>query len=297
MTNTSPAFCGVPLGARELALIRECVASFPRLSRTELAATVCEWLDWQRPNGHLKTRECRELLEQLAAHGQLDLPALQGGRPRGTPTHVPQTRQGDPQAPMTGPLRALQPITLRRVTDAAGHALWRELIGRYHYLGHRTTYGAVLRYLITTGGVTPRTLGGLQFSSPAWRMHARDAWIGWDDATRQRNLPRVIANSRFLLLPWVRVPHLASHVLALSLRRVGSDWQACYGLRPWLTETLVDPQRFSGTCYRAANWLDVGLTTGRGRNDRYHDRHDATPKRVFLYPLRSHAQRALASNP
>ncbi|MGH8189915.1 MAG: Druantia anti-phage system protein DruA [Rhodanobacteraceae bacterium] len=166
-----------------------------------------------------------------------------------------------------------------------------------HYLGHRTAYGAALRYLVTTHGATPQTLGGLQFSSPAWRMRARDAWIGWDDAIRQRHLLRVIANSRFLLLPWVRVPHVASHVLALSLRRVSIDWQACYGLRPWLAETLVDPQRFSGTCYRAANWLEVGFTTGRGRNDRDHDHHGAAPKRVFLYPLRLDARSALAATP
>ncbi len=290
-----PTFCGTPLTPADLALIRACVARFARLSRTELAATVCQWLGWVRPNGHLKTRECRDLLQQLETLDWLQLPALRAGRPRGTATAVPRSAQGQPQTPVTGALRSLQPIALIRVTQPAEQTLWRELVGRYHYLGYRTAYGASLRYLIAaTTGPQP-LLGALQFSSPAWRMRARDAWIGWDEPTRRHNLPRLINNSRFLILPWVHVPHLASHVLALALRRVIVDWETCYGLRPWLAETLVDPQRFAGTCYRAANWIDAGLTTGRGRQDRHHTRHDAAPKRIFLNPLRAHAQQVLAS--
>lgn len=128
-------------------------------------------------------------------------------------------------------------------------------------------------------------------------MRARDTWIGWNEPTRQRHLPRLINNSRFLILPWVRVPHLASHVLGPALRRVVVDWQARYGLRPWLAEILVEPPRFSGVCYRAANWVEVGFTTGRGRQDRDHTRHGAATKRIFLYPLRSDARQALASKP
>lgn len=296
--TASLTFCGEPLSAAQLALIRECVARFPRLSRAELAATVCEWLGWERPNGRLKTRECRDLLEQLEAQALLELPTRRAaGRPRGAATTLPRTAQGDPQAPVAGPLRSLQPIRLIRVEGAAEHARWRELMGRHHYLGHRTAYGASLRYLIEAGSGPERILGCLQFSSPGWRMSARDAWIGWSDHTRGRHLPRLINNSRFLILPWVQVPHLASHALALALRRVTVDWEASYGLRPWLAETLVDPQRFAGTCYRAANWIDVGLTTGRGRQDRDHSRHEAATKRIFLYPLRRNAQHALASAP
>jgi hypothetical protein len=263
-----------------------------------LAATVCQRLDWRRPNGRLKTRECRDVLEQLADRGQLVLPALRAtGRPRGAPTAVPHTPQGDPQAPITGPLRRLQPIALQRVQHHAERALWRELIGRYHYLGHRSAYGASLRYLITTHAHTPNILGCLQFSSPAWRMAARDGWIGWDNDARAYHLPRVINNSRFLILPWVTVPHLASHVLGRAMRYIAGDWHAAYGLRPWLVETLVDTRRFAGTCYRAANWIELGVTTVRGRNDRYHEHHGAAPKRIFVYALRSNARRALASLP
>lgn len=296
----SPApvmFCGTPLSPGALALIRQCVARFPQLSRAELAATICEWLDWQRPNGRLKTRECRDLLEDLAQRELLELPALRAGRPRGAATAVAHTAHGDAKAAVSDPLRSLQPIRLRRVEQPADRALWRELIDRHHYLGHRTAYGASLRYLIETHNGAPQTLGALQFSSPAWRMQARDAWIGWDEPTRKQHLPRLINNSRFLILPNVRVPHLASHVLGLALRQVALDWEACYGLRPWLAETLVEDQRFSGTCYRAANWIDVGLTTGRGRQDRDHSRHDSVIKRIFLYPLRADAREILSSAP
>lgn len=118
-------------------------------------------------------------------------------------------------------------------------------------------------------------------------MKARDSWIGWDDASRRANLPRLINNSRFLLLPWVRIPNLASHVLAQAMRTAPRDWEQQYGIRPWLVETLVDSRRFSGHCYRAANWLDVGSTTGRGRQDSRHQRHGASPKQILLYPLRA----------
>ena len=297
MPGASVTFCGQPLSDEELTLIRQCVARFPGLSRAELAATVCEWLGWQRPNGRLKTRECRDLLEELAARELLALPALRAGRPRGAATTVAHTAEGDAKAPVAGPLPGFQPIRLRRVEQPAERALWRELMDRHHDRGHRTAYGASLRYLIETDVGEQRTLGGLQFSSPAWRMRARDTWIGWSEPARQRQLSRLINNSRFLILPWVQVPHLASHVLGLALRRVALDWEACYGLRPWLAETLVDHQRFTGTCYRAANWLDVGLTTGRGRQDRDHTRHNAATKRIFLYPLRADAREALAADP
>jgi hypothetical protein len=237
MSTSSVTFCGTPLSADELALIGQCAARFPRLSRAELAATLCQWLGWQRPNGRLKTRECRDLLEQLAARELVELPVLRAGRPREAATRVPHTAQGDASTPVSGPLRSLQPIRLHRVEQPAERALWRELMDRHHYLGHRTAYGASLRYLIETDAGAQQTLGALQFSSPAWRMRARDAWIGWSEPARKRHLPRLINNSRFLILPSVRVPHLASHVLGLALRRVLVDWQACgHGWpRPWST--------------------------------------------------------------
>ncbi len=283
-------FCGQPVTAEQLTLIIECVARYQTLSREELAATLCEWLEWRRPNGRLKTRECRDLLHDLQARSVIDLPALRAGRPRGAATAIPHTPQGEADAPLTCALSEVQPITLRRVVQPAQQQRWRELVGRYHYLGYAMAYGASVRYCIETGGDQPTTLGCLQFSSAAWRMKARDSWIGWDDATRQQQLPRLINNSRFLILPWVHIQNLASHVLGLALRTVTNDWEALYGVRPWLAETLVDSARYTGHCYRAANWIDVGLTTGRGRQDRAHQRHGASPKRIMLYPLCANAR-------
>ena len=151
--------------------------------------------------------------------------------------------------------------------EPAERLLFRELVGRYHYLGHTVPFGAHLRYLVFASRPRRAVVGCLQFSSPAWRMAARDGWVGWDDATRARNLQHVVNNSRFLLLPWVGVRNLASAVLSRGLGHLMVDWPRRYGLEPWLVETLVDPSRHHGGSYRAANWVALGATTGRGRMD------------------------------
>lgn len=283
---------GRTFSPHELELVKQLIADYPQLSRHELAATACELLTWQRPNGQLKTRECRDLLERLTQHNPLALPSLRPGRPRGSTTRTltPDMQQS---AVVLGPLSTLQPIQLVRVQSQSQRAQWRAAVAQYHYLGERTPFGAHLRYLINAGA-TGQLLGALQFSSPAWRMQARDQWIGWDNATRQRALQHIVNQSRFLLLPWINVPHLASHVLALSARRIRSDWYEHYRVHPLLLESLVDEQRYRGTCYRAANWIKVGRTTGRGRMDRHHQRHEQEPKQIFLYPLTSRAREQLA---
>ncbi len=296
MNDPLPTFCGEPLSPAQLDLIRQGVARYPGLSREELAATLCEWLDWRRANGGLKTRECRDFLQRLEEPTRLELPPLRPGRPRGAATAIPRTLQGDASAPLNCALDWVQPVRLKPIAQPAEQRLWRELVGRYHYLGYRTAYGASLRYLIQASGPRPGILGCLQFSSPAWRIKARDRWIGWDEVHRKRNLPRLLNNSRFLILPWVRIPNLASHVLALSLRTVADDWDRLYGLRPWLSETCVDSSRFTGHCYRTANWIEVGMTTGRGRQDRDHQRHGTAPKQVLLYPLCDNARQRLLSD-
>ena len=277
-------FCGQPLSPEQLTLIVDLVRRYGSLSRNELASTACELLDWRRANGALKNAECRLLLEQLHTCALISLPPLRAGRPRGSATAL-AVSPSTALTPISLALETLQPLWLEPVQTPEQRQLWRQLIERYHYLGHRVPFGAHLRYLIR--GVAPQLtlLGCLQFSSPAWRMRARDTWIGWNDATRVQHLQRIINNSRFLILPQLRIKNLASHVLALALRTVPTDWEHAYGIRPFLAETLVDATRFTGTCYRAANWIDVGQTTGRGRQDRHHQRHNACPKRVLLYPL------------
>jgi hypothetical protein len=278
-------FCGREVQPNERALIQEEVARFPGLSRGELALTACEWLDWRRPNGRLKAREARELLERLEMAGVLVLPGKRAGRPRGSSTCIPITPRGNAQPAVTGMVGDLGPIVVERVAGPEAQRLFRELVGRYHYLGYRVPFGAQLRYLVYASTPTRTVVACLQFSSPAWRMASRDAWVGWDDAVRTRNLQLVVNNSRFLILPWVRAQNLASTILSRLAKRIREDWQAAYGVEPVLLETLVDPTRFDGGCYRAANWITVGQTTGRGRMDRHSQRLGAAPKRVLLYPL------------
>lgn len=284
---------GLEVNPEQIELIAEVVTSCSGLSRNELAGTVCELLGFQRPSGRLKTRECRDLLEGLHNAGQIQLPGKAPGRPQGSTTVVARTRQGEAGEPISGTVRELRPVRLELVSRPSQRALWRELVDRYHYLGFRTPYGASLCYLVKIRRPREAVVGCLQFSSPAWRLRARDQWIGWTEAQRRQHLQRVVNQSRFLILPWVQVQNLASHVLALAARQLSSDWFQHFGIRPCLLETLVDAHRFQGTCYRAANWISVGLTSGRGRMDREHQRHGAAPKHCLLYPLVAHARRQL----
>jgi hypothetical protein len=276
-------FLGHRLQPDELRLIQAVVADCTGLSRGELAATICELLAWTRPTGRVKDRECRTLLEALAAAGVINLPAKQTGRPLGARTAVPQTIHHETMPRLTGTVRDIAPVTLERVRTPEARRLFRELVGRYHYLGYAVPYGAHLQYLVYAAQPACAVVGCVQCTSAAWRLGARDAWIGWDDATRARQLPRLVNNSRLLIAPWVQVRNLASTILSQLTRGLAADWQAAYGVMPLLLETLVDPTRFAGTGYRAANWIPVGLTTGRGRTGRRRPTRSA--KRVFVYPL------------
>lgn len=290
--GTNLLFCGRPLSADELTLIQGIAKDFGSLGRTEIANTVCELLQMFRPTGKLKTVECRAFLETLEADGLLILPPRRSQR-RSERKLPPVTSLGAFGAPLEGALKEFQPLQLEPVRSQADQDLWREWMQRYHYLGYRIPFGAHLRYFVQVMAPQPVRVGALQFSSPAWRMAARDQWIGWSDQARRRNLQQVVCNSRFLILPWVRIRNLASSALALAARRLPDDWQGTYRIRPVLLETLVDPARFSGTCYRAANWSEVGRTSGRGRQDRDHQRHDASPKTIFLSPLAADARSRL----
>lgn len=287
MTNAAGdyRFSGKVFTYQEISLIREVVATCRGLSRKELANTISELLGWTRPGGGLKEPECLVLLERLEIASLLTLPAKQKTKPAGSVTSIPHTERGEPGSPLVGRVEAFAPIVLDRVQRLDQRRLFRELVGRYHYLGYAVPYGAHLQYLISVSKPKPAVVGCLQFSSAAWRMRARDTWIGWDDTTRARRLQHIVSNSRFLLAPWVRVQNLASATLALALRQLRQDWKAQYGVAPLLVETLVDPARYRGGCYRAANWVELGETSGRGREDRAHRLHGAAPKRLWVCPL------------
>ena len=282
---SSETFCGRVVGKNQVNEIVEIVATFPKLSRAELANTICELFSWKRPTGKLKTVECRQFLERLDAKGIIRLPACREHNAKGTKTNVHRTEQSDRQAIISVKLSELSPIVLSRVKTKEQRQLWYEYIDRYHYLGYQLPFGAQLRYFIQSATKNAVFLGCLQFSSPAWKMAARDRWIGWSDEQRKHNLQKIINNSRFLLFPWVQVKNLASSVLALAVRTVAQDWHGCYGYRPVLMETLVDQRRFKGTCYKAANWVHVGETTGRGRMDRENKRQGMAVKEIYVYPL------------
>lgn len=278
-----PTFCGTAVSPEEWAILQEIVETCG-VSRSELASTICEALGWVRSNGRLKTRECYEYLGVLEEKGLLQgLPAKREQRPRGA-TSIRYTVSSEPRPERVGELAQVQPVTLELVSNGEERALWRELVERYHYLGHKVAYGAHLRYLVWMSTPERELCGCLQFSSAARRLAARDRWIGWDDATRQRHLTQVVCNSRFLILPWLHVSDLASHVLSLGARVLVEDWQEAYGVRPVLLETFVARERYDGTCYRAANWTCVGTTAGRGRMDRENKAGEPV-KTCLVYPL------------
>ena len=269
--------------------VRQILQGHPQLSRTQLSRRVCEVWDWRSPQGELKEMSCRVALAKLHRAGVIQLPrveAFPAARPLPPPPQEPL-----PPVEERG-LAELQPVEVAPVGAAESRTAqtWNELMQRYHYLGAGPLCGAQIRYAIRSH--RGEWLGGLAFSAAAWRVRVRDEWVGWSEAARQQHLPEVIANSRFLILPWLRVPHLASHVLGQALRRLARDWQERYGYRPCLVESFVDPQRFGGTCYRAANWQLLGLTAGRGRQDREHEAGQS-PKQVWVYPLQARARERL----
>ncbi|MHB2021614.1 MAG: Druantia anti-phage system protein DruA [Candidatus Xenobia bacterium] len=254
---------------------------FGGLSFGEVVATICENLPWKAPNGELKIDACTQLLLRLAASGVVELPARRGGPARrasaermGTPPPSPVVRTV---------LHAIQPVRVEPVPAEDGPE-WNAMMAVYHPRGFRRAFGAQQKYWVwdeATG--SRRVLGGLLFAAAAKALAVRDGWIGWDAEQRQRYRHRIVSNSRYLLLPDVAVPHLASHVLALALRRLPEDWIRRYGYEPVVAETFVE-QPWAGTCYRAANWRYLGETAGRGRQDREHARA-VTVKAVWVYPL------------
>lgn len=275
------SFCGRELTSEQLELIRQITGEYSTLSLTELALTVCELLDWKRPNGGLKGRECYLFLQSLHQRGWL--PRLPAPQPRASHPHITKIESGsDPQEQISGDVSSYAPLQLDKVVSAGDRKLLEQYLHRYHYLGYRIPYGAQLRYLVRSpqAGI----LACLLFTGAGWKMADRDRWIGWTEAARKTNLPLVVNNSRFLILPWVRIANLASHVLALAARQVQHDWWEHYHARPVLLETLVEEARFRGSCYRAANWKEVGITRGRGRMDSSGN-NLGLRKRIFLYPI------------
>lgn len=265
--------------ADDLALIIATARRFGRLGRAEVTATICENLPWKAPSGKLKTDSCRLLLGQLEAAGVVELPAARANV-GGNRSRAERRGTAPPRVRVHKPLREIQPVRVEPVRREEAPS-WNAMMAEYHPLGFLRAFGAQQKYWVRDR--RGRILGGLLFAAGAKALAVRDGWIGWDGAQRRRYRHRIVANSRYLLLPEVRVPHLASHVLSLTLRRLPADWIQRYGYAPVLVETFVE-QPWAGTCYRAANWRWLGQTSGRGRQDREHAK--ALPvKAVWVYPL------------
>jgi len=280
--------CGRVLNEGDLAAIRHEIALADPPNRAEIARRVCRTLQWTNARGEPKLMSARVGLLRLHRAGLIELPAPTTTNGNGQPLKHGPTRWPD-EHPLGGTVGALSGVRLAPVTHKSTSRLWNGLVDRYHYLGYTPLPGAQLRYLIESD---QGLLGVLGFGAAAWKVASRDRWIGWDTPTREAHLGRVLNNARFLLLPWVRVRHLASHVLALAARQVGADFAARYGERPVLLETFVEVPRFAGTCYRAANWQYLGETQGRGKCDVHH-RAALARKAVYVYPLTADFRRAL----
>jgi len=272
---------GRDLLPEDLAYIGKQIADHPDWHRTRLSREICAAWNWTDEVGRPKDMACRTMLLKLERRGLLTLP------PRRKPSinHY-RGKSFQPVLHSTcvldTALRTLQPITLINADRGDEAALSQTLLSQYHYLGFTTRVGQSISYLAQARDGRP--VACLLFGAAAWKTAPRDTFIGWSARERERNLSRVINNTRFLIPPWVNVPHLASHVLAMALRRLPEDWQTKYEFKPVLVETFVEQERFKGTCYKAANWQWVGVTTGRTRQDRY-STISVPIKDIYVYPL------------
>jgi hypothetical protein len=289
--GTGPVrYCGRDFSPADIAVITGLAATLP--TRAAIAEAACQVLDWRRPDGQARAMSARVALNKMAADGLITLPPPRNGNGNGRiPRHRP-AGQGElfETSPVTGTLASLGPLTFRPVTTRTDSRTWNNLIAARHYLGYTPLAGAQLRYLVHASPAG--TVAALGFGASAWKCAARDTLIGWDTPTREARLHLITGNARFLILPHVRIPHLASAILGRITRRLPADWQDAYGYAPVPAETFAGTYRFDGTSYRAANWIRAGRTQGRGKLDRDHQ-HALPVKDVYLYPLHRHWQRIL----
>ena len=273
-------YCGRLISSDDIETIRSLISQDPGLTRTALSRKLCELWQWQKPNGELKDMTCRVALSRMQADGLIVLPASRRPAGRRRP-HFPPTPASDPQSPITHPVHELGALSLRLVQGTAQSRLWNEYVARYHYLGYTPMSGAQLRYNIFAN---EQLVACISFGASAWKLKDRERYIGWSEEQRTRHLQLVVNNTRFLVLPWVQSKGLASKILSRVARQLPQDWLARYGYSPVLLETFVEFERHSGTCYKAANWINIGRTTGRGKKST--SNKPLIPlKDIWLYPL------------
>ena len=275
------AYRGRVITREDILYIREFITAHPRETRRMLSKELCEAWQWKQPNGALRDMVCRGMLLMLDRSGHIELPPVK------FVPHNPLARRVRPapvlidKTPMEVSLDQIQPLEFAQVRRSGEEPLFNSLMEEHHYLGYEQPVGEHLKYLVRAQG---RPIACVAWSSAPRHIGARDRYIGWDQQARRRNISLLAYNTRFLILPWVRVKHLASHILGRMATRISRDWQRMYGHPIYFLETFVDPERFRGTCYRAANWVLLGKTTGRGKQSNSYTPNRSI-KEVLGYPL------------
>jgi len=284
---------GRTVTAADLESIRRLIAENPGLSRRALSARLCELWDWRQPNGSLCDMVCRGLMLELHRAGHIELPPVRWVNPNPLARRQAERQKPQPvlvdQTPLQSTLAGIRPLEFQQVRRTAQEKLFNSLLDRYHYLGYTQPVGEHLKYVVYARN---RPIACLAWSSAPRHLGPRDRFIGWSTEARRKNIRFLAYNTRFLILPFVRVEHLASHILANMARLLPLDWERVYGHSIYYIETFIDPGRFRGTCYRAANWTVLGLTTGRGKDDQT-NKPNRTLKEVLGYPLTRDFRRLL----
>lgn len=285
--DNSCVFQGRNINSADVSRVRRLIEDNPSFTRWRLSRELCSLWNWKNDQGQIKDMACRTLLLKLEQKGLIVLPARRRQPPRRVTRHDAPYQKDV----IDSNLKTLQPIKIFNVKVGTELCkLFSCLLDEYHYLGYKTTVGENMKYLVLDRRDQP--LACMLFGSAAWKTAPRDVFIGWSLQTRQKNVNLITNNTRFLILPWVRVPHLASHVLSLISKRIMGDWIKKYNHPVWALETFVDTTRFKGTCYKAANWIHLGKTQGRTRGDRFHD-IQVPVKDVYFYPLARDFRQAL----
>ena len=272
-------YCGREFTPVELEQVKSLIKCNPGFNRTRLSTEVCRILQWLKPDGKLKDMSCRVAMLRMQKDGLISLPA--STRKKKPVRTIEFTNATDPQKPVVCPVNQLPQLRLQMVTKTTS-ALWNEYIDRYHYLGHKPLPGAQLRYFITAGEQIVAMAG---FGAAAWQTAPRDQFIGWTHDQRKANLNLIVNNARFLILPWIQSKNLASKTLSLMIRHLPDDWEARYNIRPVLLESFVQKNRFKGTCYKAANWQNIGETKGRGKLGGQPGKICIPIKDIWVFPL------------
>ena len=281
------------LSRENIAEICDLLSQNPQWNRRKISIELCRKWQWEDPAGRLKDIACRTMLRKLEQKGFFTLPV-----PRHTGHNQSRGKNFQPSLHDTTviqkPITETGKIVIHIADTGMDRQLWQTFMTSYHYLGFQTRVGKSICYLAKTQDSQP--VAAILFGAAAWKVASRDCYIGWNKLERESNLDKIVNNHRFLILPWIQVPHLASHVLSRVLRRLSSDWETKYGHPVVLAETFVEQARFKGTCYKAANWIHLGETTGRTRND-VHTCIHAPIKSVLVYPLRKDFRRHLTGSP